>query len=249
MLKFGIIAEGPTDQTVIENILLGYFRDQEDEPAINPIQPPRPLTETPAGWGHVFKSLERKDYEGALQYNDYLVIHIDTDVQDEPGFDVPRRAGGKELSVSDRVDRVVDRLKQDIEAGFCQASSHRILFAIAVETIECWLLPLLYGDKKAAKITGCLETANQALRKADQKALSSGEKKFIPAYEKASSGYRKRKTLIELCNKNPSLELFIKQLDALQRRLAASQVVGSEDRGEAAPTSEKPPGGIADDKC
>ncbi len=93
MLKFGVIAEGPTDQIVIENILLGYFQDQEDEPAIHPIQPPRPLTETPGGWGHVFKSLERKDYAGALQYNDYLVIHIDTDVQEQPGFDVPRRDG------------------------------------------------------------------------------------------------------------------------------------------------------------
>ena len=96
MLKFGVIAEGPTDQTVIENILLGYFEEQEDEPDIRYIQPPRPLTETPAGWGLVFKSLERKDHEGALQYNDYLVIHIDTDVQEETGFDVPRRDGGKD---------------------------------------------------------------------------------------------------------------------------------------------------------
>jgi len=127
VLKFGVIAEGPTDQTVIENILLGYFEDREDEPDIRYIQPPRPLTEAPAGWGHVFKSLERKDYEGALQYNDYLVIHIDTDVQEEPGFDVPRRDGGKELSVSDRVDRVIARLKQNIDAVFYQANAHRIL--------------------------------------------------------------------------------------------------------------------------
>ena len=89
-------------------------------------------------------------------------------------------------------------------------------FAIAVDSIECWLLPLLYGDKKAAKTTGCLESANRALRKANENALSAGEKKFLPAYEKASSGYRKRKTLIELHGKNPSLELFIKRLDTLQ---------------------------------
>ena len=195
MLTFGVIAEGPTDQTVIENILLGYFEDQEDEPVIRYIQPPRPLTETPAGWGHVFKSLERKDHEGALQYNDYLVIHIDTDVQEEPGFDVPRRDGGKELSISDRVDRVIHRLKQYIDPGFYQANAHRILFAIAVETIECWLLPLLYQNKQAAKTAGCLESANRALRKANQDALSAREDKFFRAYEKASSGYRKRKSV------------------------------------------------------
>ena len=227
VLKFGIIAEGPTDQIVIENILLGYFQDQDDEPVINPIQPPRPLTETPAGWGHVFKSLERKDYEGALQYNDYLVIHIDTDVQEEPGFNVPRREGGKDLSVSDRVARVIARVKQNIDPAFYEVNAHRILFAIAVDAIECWLLPLLYGDKKAAKTTGCLEAANQALRKANQNALSSGDNKFPRAYEKASAGYRKRKTLLERNDQNPSLKLFVQQLDTLQGGLAACQADGS----------------------
>ncbi len=216
MLTFGVIAEGPTDQTVIENILLGYFEDQEDGPDIRYIQPPRPLAAAAAGWGHVFKSLERRDYEGALQYNDYLVIHIDTDVQEEPGFDVPRRDGGKELSVSDRVDRVIARLKQNIDAGFYVANADRILFAIAVDTIECWLLPLLYAEKKAGKTTGCLESANRALRKINQDALSAGENKFIRAYEKASSGYRKRATLIKHHHKNPSLELLIKRLETVQ---------------------------------
>jgi hypothetical protein len=245
VLKFGVIAEGPTDQTVIENILLGYFEDQEDEPDIRYIQPPRPLTETPAGWGLVFKSLERKDHEGALQYNDYLVIHIDTDVQEETGFDVPRREKGKVLSVSDRVDRVITRLKQDIDTGFYQANAHRILFAIAVDTIECWLLPLLYDNNKAAKTTGCLESANRALRKANQDALSAGMNKFIRAYEKASSGYRKRKTLIELHDKNPSLQLFIEQLETLQSRLTTNDPAASQEHGNAAPPSEKPPGSIA----
>ncbi len=184
MLTFGVIAEGPTDQTVIENILLGYFEDQEEEPNIRYVQPPRPLTETPAGWGLAFRSLERKVHEGALQYNDYLVIHIDTDVQEEKGFDVPRREKGRELSVSDRIDRVITRL-QDIDTGFFRANADRILFAIAVDTIECWLLPLLYDNNKAAKIAGCLESANRALRKANKDALSAGGNKFISAYEKS----------------------------------------------------------------
>lgn len=234
MLKFAIIAEGPTDQTVIENILLGYFEAEEDEPVIQYIQPPRPLTEAPAGWGHVFQSLRRKDYDGALQYNDYLVIHIDTDVQEEPGFGVPRREGGRELSISDRVDRVIARLKQDIDADFYRANADRILFAIAVDTIECWLLPLLYPGNRVAKITGCLESANRALRKADQDGLSAGQSKFIRAYDTASSGYRKRKTLIQHHRRNPSLELFVKQLEALQTRLTASDPTPSQGHDDAA---------------
>jgi hypothetical protein len=226
VLKFGIIAEGPTDQKVIESILLGYFADQEDEPAVNYVEPPRP--EVPGGWANVFSSLKLTRHEEALQFNDFLVIHIDTDVQEEPGFDVPRRAGGKELSVSDRIDRVIARLKTEIAAEFYHAYAHRILFAIAVDSIECWLLPLLYDKKKAAKTNGCLESANRALRKINKDALSAGEKKFFHAYEKASSGYRKRKTLIDLRGKNPSLELFIKQLDALPNGSAANVQSDSE---------------------
>ena len=216
MPKFAIIAEGPTDQTVIENIILGFFQGQE-EPYIHYIQPPRPLDETPAGWGHVFKSLERKEYVGALQFNDYLVIHIDTDVQEESGFNVPRQKDGKVFSLAERVEHVIVRLKQDIDTEFLQVNANRILFAIAVDSIESWLLPLLYphAPKMAAKTTDCLESANNALRKANRKGLSAGENKFIRAYEDASSEYRKLKILNKYRTKNPSLELFIKQLDNL----------------------------------
>jgi hypothetical protein len=166
VLKFGVIAEGPSDQLVIENILLGYFQDEEEEPVINPVQPP-PATSgsppPPGGWTLVFRCLERGDPQQALQFNDYLVIHIDTDVQEEPGFDVPRREGGSELSNPDRVHRVIARLGTDIDAAFYHANAHRILFAVAVDTIECWLLPLLYNNNKAEKTTGgCNRTSANA---------------------------------------------------------------------------------------
>ena len=219
MLKFGVIAEGPTDQTVIENIIIGYFQDEEEEPVINPVQPPLPTSAAPSppgGWTLVFKCLQQGESQKILQFNDYLVIHIDMDVQEEPGFDVPTREDGIELSPADRIARVIDRLRNDIDAAFYQTNSHRILFAVAVDSIECWLLPLLYNDNKASKTTGCLESANQALRKADENALSAGDKKFVRAYENASHGYLKRKTLLELRNKNPSLEIFVGSLDSLQ---------------------------------
>jgi hypothetical protein len=214
MLTFGIIAEGATDQTVIENILLGYFQKQE-EPSINYIQPPRPQAEKPGGWTNVFRSLVQKDYVGALQYNDYLVIHIDTDVQEEPGFGVPRLVDGVELTIVQLVDRVVTRLKQEIDNDFNCVNSHRILFAIAVDTIECWLLPLLSDGKKAEKITGCLAAANWELRRTGREGLSAGENKFIKAYDKASSQYRRRRTLMDCHKRNPSLTLFINQLATL----------------------------------
>jgi len=238
VLKFGVISEGPSDQPVIENILLGYFQNEAEEPVINPVQPP-PRTSVspspPGGWTRVFDSLKRGEPEKALQFNDYLVIHIDTDVQEEPGFDVPRREGGSELSIPDRINRVIDRLRIDIDAAFYQANAHRILFAVAVDTIECWLLPLLYDNNKAAKTTGCLQAANAELRTTKRKGLSAGETKFHPAYDQASRDYTKRKKLMEQHDKNPSLRLFIKQLDALQSRLTGNHPEASQGHGNAAP--------------
>ena len=213
MPTIGVIAEGPTDQTVIENILLGYFEESDDDTDIRFVQPSRPLGEDPGGWGLVFKSLERKDHEGALQFSDFLVIHIDTDVQEEGGFDVPRRENGVELELPDRIDRVIARLKQAMTEDFLATNGHRVVFAIAVDSIECWLLPHC-DSQKAGKITGCLEAVNNALRKLNQDALSNGNRKFIAAYESASSHFRKRKRLLAVHDKNPSLKIFVDALNA-----------------------------------
>jgi len=41
MPSFAIIAEGVTDQAVLENLLIGYFGDGDDEPVVNHFHPPR----------------------------------------------------------------------------------------------------------------------------------------------------------------------------------------------------------------
>jgi hypothetical protein len=149
------------------------------------------------------------------------VIQIDTDHQEDPGFDVPRREGGKELTVAERIERVIAKLKSYIDPGFYEANKDRIIFAITVDEIECWLLPLLYNDKKAAKTTGCVDAANRALHKRDEPGLSAGGRKFREAYKLASRGYLKRKTLMKLRDANPSLAFFVQQLEDLQRRIDA----------------------------
>jgi hypothetical protein len=218
---FGIIAEGITDHPVIENIITGYFEGQGNEIIVNPVEPPSAFA--PGGWGNVFESLKRKDHEGALQWNNYLVIQIDTDHQEDPGFDVPRREGGKELTVDQRIERVIEKLKSYIDPAFYEANKDRIIFAISVDEIECWLLPLLYSDKRAAKTTGCLDAADRGVRKRNMPGLAAGEKKFPAAYDFASRGYLKRKTLMKRRDANPSLGFFVQQLDELQKRIGANR--------------------------
>jgi hypothetical protein len=222
----------------LPNILTGYFHDQANELFVTFVQPPRPLTEAPGGWAHVFNSLRRGDCEAALQFNDYLVIQIDADVQEEPGFDVPRREGGRELTDLERVDRIITKLKSYIDPAFYATNKDRILFAVTVDAVECWLLPLLYNDNRAEKTTGCLESANRALRQADRAALSAGETKFPNAYEKASRGYLKHKTLMASRSKNASLDYFIQQLDELRARREKELPAASPNSDEADSTLE-----------
>jgi hypothetical protein len=241
MPSFGIVAEGITDQIVIERIIAGYFGDEDEKPSVVPVQPP-PSAATPkdgpapGGWGLVLEFLERGEHRQALQFNDYLVLHLDTDVSEQKGFDVPHREDGRELSVEELAARVRQRLERIIGAEFCAEHGHRLIFAVAVHGIECWLLPLLYQDNHTGKITGCLSAANEARRRGNKNPLSTpgrkGENKDPRSYQDASRGYTKRKQLMALHDKNPSLSLFVRQL--------ARTVPGTTPDASAPPTDEAP---------
>lgn len=216
MPSFAIIAEGVTDQAVLENILLGYFGNDEDEPVVTYVQPPRDATPkgrdpAPGGWTLVFQSLQQGDHRKALQLNDYVVIHIDTDVSEDKGYDVRRRdAAGQPLTPAALIEQVRLRLLDAMGPELREQYSRRIVFAIAVDSIECWLLPLLYDGEpaKKAKITGCLEAADWKLRRLKRPPLSTAGSKSLPSYEKASRDYSKRRNLMDHRGENPSLALL-----------------------------------------
>jgi hypothetical protein len=225
MATFGIIAEGLTDQYVIENLLRGFFESTGEAPVVNYVQPPLDATgrsgePAPAGWTLVFRALAAGEHRKALQFNDYLVLQIDTDVCKEKGFDVPRREGARELSPEDLAERVAARLRAQMGEAFCETYKDKLLFAVAVDSTECWLLPLLYPgypDSKARKITGCLQAANHALEKANRNPLSSAEHKHPRVYDEVSRPYARHKELQKHHHRNPSLACFLQQLEAVRR--------------------------------
>lgn len=246
MPTFGIIAEGITDQIVLENILCGYLGDQDEDPVVNYVQPPFDATSqgggfAPGGWSLVFKSLEAGDHRKALQSNNYIVIQIDTDVSEEKGFDVSRREDGRELTLEELVDRVVSRLKKAMGLDFCTKYQDCIIFAVAVNQMECWLLPLFENDK-AEKITGCLKTMNDERSKRNKRPLSAqgqrGDRKEPRSYEDASRPYANRRTLMKVYARNPSLKLFIERLDAMNLRAA---IPPSEPPAGNVPSAGDPP--------
>jgi len=219
VITFGIIGEGVTDRVVIRSILVGYFGEDAFVTGIQPPERAAGAEPPPGGWDLVFKSIAQGDHIEALARNDYVVIQIDTDVCEQKGYDVPRREGGRELSVDELVTRVIEKLKGMMGGDCCSRHAGRFIFAIAVDSVECWLLPLLYSDGRVAKVTGCMAAANEALRRGDEAPLSGmgrrGVEKDPRAYQRVSREYTKRRRLLEVRDKNPSLGHFVGQLDAV----------------------------------
>ena len=221
-MNFAIIAEGVTDQYVIEAVVRGWLG--EDEVGFSEVQPPAwtPSGRSgelapPGGWTLVLRSLEQGKHREALHFNHYLILHIDTDVCEEPGFDVSRQAEGQALSPDALWERVRERLQLAMGADFVAEHGHRVIFAVAVDSVECWFLPLLFPDQRAhrAKTAGCLRAANEALRARDGDLLLKGDEKQTRAYVRLSREFEKRRTLTAIRDYNSSLRRFIDQIDEL----------------------------------
>ncbi len=217
MVSFGIVSEGITDQIVIENILAGYF-DNPDI-SVNELQPLRDETDRNraanfGGWQLVFEYCKSTNFKQAFSFCNYIIIQIDTDVSDEKHYDIPKIDKGKELSPKDLIFKVIEKFKILIGDDFFIRNRDKIIFAISVHSIECWLLPIYYKDKKSAKILNCLDTLNQVLRKKEKFTINSDDKGKNDYYDSISRYYLKHKNLMSLYRKNPSLEIFIQEIES-----------------------------------
>jgi hypothetical protein len=214
---FALVCEGVTDHVVLKNILLGYFKGQHREPIVQQRQPDSDATDENdwqkfGNWENVFRYLRESKHRQALQFNQFLIVQVDTDDSEHVNYGVPQRENGQPLPPEMMVQRVSKKLSEIISPSDCATYGDRIIFAICVRSLECWLLPLWVKGDKAAKITGCVATLNAALARQNQAVINPDDKK-IPAYDNASRGYRKRTDLLNEGSKNPSLKVFLGELD------------------------------------
>lgn len=212
MTLFGLVAEGPSDHAVLENILIGLFEDDiSDE--IAPLQPIRDATNEDeikkfGGWYKVFEYCRSKDFRDAFQSIQYLVVQIDTDVSEQTHYEVKQTSDeGKRLSPEVLVEKVIDKFKLSISEAFGKEFFdkviHRIIFAISVDEIECWLLPIYYTDKIKESINNCDYKLHQKAGKFE---------KNYKDYDKVSKDYRKSKVLMKAYQLNPSLKIFVESV-------------------------------------
>jgi len=213
MITFGLITEGRTDYIVIQNILYGYF-DTFDDIVIRALHPEelkdatkKHRVENYTGWYAIFDYCKKNEFKQAFQSNDYIIIQIDTDVSEEKHYDIPKKdENGIELSSEQLIEKVIDKFKDLIGKEFYEQHQNKIIFAISVHSIECWLLPLYYTDKKKSKRVNCLNTLNQALLKKEKFTIDAKNPEY---YEIVSEKYCKHKVLMKYYKDNPSLKIFI----------------------------------------
>ena len=215
-MSFGLVTEGITDQEVISNILYGYFNDPDL--LINELQPLRDETDKKkssnfGGWGNLIEYCKSDVFKYAFQTTNYVVIQIDTDICEE--YEISKKEAGKDLTPKELIDKVTEMFVKHIGKDFYEKNKQRIIFAVAVHTIECWLLPLYYNNNKQSKTVGCLETLNQELSKKEGFTIDKN-KKNLDYYREISKPFNKRKNLNLYYKKNPSFEVFINNLDVLQ---------------------------------
>lgn len=210
---FGLITEGVTDQAILKNILLGYFNDPDL--TVRELQPTFDATDASqmsafGGWYNVFLYCQSDYLRGAFDQNDFLIIQIDTDCAHERHFDVPTL---KDETLEAFIERVKNRFKSviltQLGADFYELHAHRIIFAIAVDEIECWLLPLFYTDKTQAAVNNCTFKLNQKLAENDKINPKNKDKRI---YQRISRDFMKAKTLQQATPKNPSFKIFMDEL-------------------------------------
>jgi hypothetical protein len=202
---FAGIVEGVTDKRVITNILAGYFNNPDIKIAwLQPRDTIANTKEPPAGWTRVLKYCKSEQFKKAFQENEYVIVHIDTDVSPKENFDVSHYdKNGELLTTEQLIAKVVNKFKSLIGEDFYDQYADKIIFAIAVHSIECWLLPICLPDQKE-EIDDCLN-----LLKRDLLNFRAKDHKY---YQRISMEYANQNSLLKLYPENPSLKIFVEEL-------------------------------------
>jgi hypothetical protein len=213
MISFGLITEGLTDQIVIENILAGYFKNPDLD--IRPLQPERDKKDENkfkgyGSWSQVFAYCRLKDFQESFQFNDYIIIQIDTDTSQEYG--IPQQDENGEFPPEKWIEKVIEKFKEEIIGeDFYGKYQQRIIWAISVHSIECWLLPLYYKDNKKSHFKNCLRALNEQLVKKQDFTIDAKKAEY---YRKISKQYSKHRDLMACYQHNPSFKSFVVDIES-----------------------------------
>lgn len=214
MSTIGLISEGITDQIVIEHILYGLLDDEDL--SVDPLQPTRDETDenlaiTAGNWVKVFEYCESTQFQQAVENMDFVIIQIDADIFKKENLNEKYKVFLQNLSSEEQLEVIKNKLIELIGHELVENNGNKIIFAISIDSIECWLLPIYYSNKPqiASKEVNCLETLNKELIKVENFTIDQKNPRY---YRKICKPYRKKKELTKLYKLNPNFTAFIEEV-------------------------------------
>lgn len=175
---FYCVVEGITDFKIIKKIIQRYYNNPNLK--VECLQPALDATDLRqnkfGGWGNALNYLNSEDFKIACDFADYIIIQMDSDISNDLGI--------KELKINSEeeviayIELIKEKIIKRIDLVMYKSVKSKLIFAIAINSIECWLLPLLYTDARKNKTINCLNSINQRLKKRgytiDPKAKNKG---------------------------------------------------------------------------
>ncbi len=205
-MRFAVAGEGLTDFKVVKNLLIGFFKNKD-----LPITRLLPKDYEPIGWGNVLKYLGSDEFKTSFEFNDFVVVQIDSDecVEWVEGI---KHIGNKQEELGAFIEQLKTTLIKHIGKDFYDTQMDKIIFAICVHEIECWLLPFNTTQKAhSGKMVNCAETLEAYCKK---QGFSIHQKNYLDGkhYDLLSKEMKDHRILSQKSALNPSLNYFINTL-------------------------------------
>ena len=222
-MQIGLIAEGASELRILKHIIGRYLGTEHDTNEIQPKTNAQGTQIVPGGWDRVITTFEFENtVKDALVENDYVLIQIDTDqVQTAPFSVNVLDENGQYCKPEVLHQRVSERILNNIP-NLIDSERERVILAICISEIECWLLPLYYNDSKRCKTTGCITLLNQKLSSNKIDPLPNGNKNSQGAqktYNIILKNLKKPKEIEECAQYNYGFYSFINKLKYIKSPL------------------------------
>jgi hypothetical protein len=230
-MNIGIIAEGKADIAVIQNILACFGFDSSQIIALRSelktdeydknIKKEKNIEREFGSWTNVMNDCKERDvFENFFLFenNQKIIIHLDTKETDK--FEVTRITNVKkqEEYFRDLRQKVKNKINEWLENNY----TNQILYAIAIEEIDAWVLTI-YSDKNTCIVTTPKETLRYIL-KYNYKKEKSPNKSNFDYYLELTEPFKKKKSkkglnnLIDAKKLNISLSEFLNEIEQIENK-------------------------------
>jgi len=220
MTRIALATEGKSEHWIIKHIVQTFFKSEEI--FFRQVQPQvfDDTQEEIGGWFEVLKFCGRTDdIRAALVESDYLIIQIDTDESNNPNFNVPHTKEGAVAKTNEELyNDVIDKIESIIDPQLENELKNKIIFAVCIHSIECWLLPIFCTNNHKTDIRNCLITLNVELRRKNLNIIppkKQKEKRQI-AYSNILRNLRRKSDIVSASIYNKGFSNFVSDLNKIE---------------------------------